>query len=221
MKNKKLLLGTICGLLIASISASIVAHHFINDACTFISVAASLTGAIANLLLAGIAVCAYKKHFLDPHLAGKNVEAVVNLLSKFQCLNFSVKGSRFVLFIRTNNTNFAQCFTSHRDDEIVFTERAFAALGDFVSAVRHPFLPQSISKSLNALTPSVGVVTSNKTKYAVVDALTACEKTGESNVMLFNERRLTIGEFLSMLNDVRVAVREWLEKNAEDVDADF
>ena len=57
MKNKKLLLGTICGLLIASICASIVTHHFINDAYTFISVVASLTGAIANLLLAGIAVC--------------------------------------------------------------------------------------------------------------------------------------------------------------------
>ena len=103
----------------------------------------------------------------------------------------------------------------------MFTERAFATLGDFVSAVRQPFLPQSISKSLNALTPSVGVVISNKTKCAVVDTLAACEKMGESTVMLFNERRLTIGEFLSMLNDVRVAIREWLENNAENVDVDF
>ena len=209
MKRKCFILCCIVLILLVSTGISLIGCKVENDVFSIICQIPVFVSAITGIATLVIAIHAYKT-FIDNRIISKNVEAVIKVIDEIQKLGFQIKGKNFFLFIRLNDKDFAKRYQGHEKESIYFSREAFGRIVDFVLTCKSPFLPQSISSSLERVAPSYGILKEAANGVAVVEVIGA----NSTEVMDYNGKVLTVKEFLDMFNDVSQAILKWMGSNA-------
>ena len=155
MKRTYFILCCIVLILVASTGLSLIGCKVENDVFSIICQIPVFVSGITGIVTLVIAILAYRT-FIDGRIIDKNVDAIIKVIDEIQKLRFEIKGKDFCLFICLNDKDFANRYKDHEKESIYFSRESFGRIVDFVSTCKSPFLPQSISSSLERVTPSYG-----------------------------------------------------------------
>lgn len=218
MKKHFLVSLGIMGVVILAVCVVILLHKYLGDNANVIADTSAMLSAITGLCTMVIAILAYRSYFIDNRIVDKNLDAVIKVIEEYQKMSFWIKGKNYVLIIRLNDRDFVSRYGDYSRRKLCFTKSAFTTLCDFVAFSKSPFLPQKIAKAIDMVTPCFGRSVDNPKGYAVVGIL---GRKQDAEVVLYNDKELTVEEFINMLNSVRLTILEWLSANAKNVDIIF
>ena len=218
MKRYCLVSLGILGVVILAACIVILLRKCLSNSTNVIADTSAMLSAITGLCTMAIAVLAYRSYFIDNRIVDKNMDAVTRVIEEYQKLSFWIEGDKYILIVRLDDRDFAQRHKDYSQSKLCFTMSAFVALCDFAAFSKSPFLPQKIAKAIDIAAPHSGVSVAEPKGYAVVGRL---GRKKDAEVMLYNDKELTVSAFLDMLNGVRLAIFEWLSANAKNVDISF
>ena len=209
--------ATISGIVVSAIILLCLAQTVFPNANQRIAEVSTIVSAFAGLATLALGLCAYKRFFIDERIVDENAKAVINVIKRFQKLEFTVSSKSFLLFVRLKDKNIYNQFAKFELTRVCFTTEAFSRLSSFVSACQSPFLPHTIAKALENLTPFLGDEIDNKTDYAVVDS-----GFGKHSEMLrLNQQDLNLKDFLNMFFDLHASITGWMKEHSSTIDISF
>ena len=209
--------ATISGIVISAIILLCLAHPVSKNANQRIAEVSTIVSAFAGLATLALGICAYKRYFIDERIVDENAKAVINVIKCFQKLEFTVSSKTFLLFVRFKDKNIYSQFAKFELTRVCFTTEAFSKLSSFVSSCQSPFLPKTIAKALEKLTPFLGDEIDNKTDCAVVDSGFG----KQSKMFRFNQQDLNLKDFLNMFFDLHASITGWMKEHSSAIDVSF
>lgn len=208
----------VCGIVIAATALSLLLKHLLLNADEYVSSITTIISAIADLATLFLAMCAYKKYFIDEKIRDVNLNVIIKIIEELQKLEFIVSGDKYYLFLRFKNNTFYNQHSEYGQVKVFFTEDAFARLCEFVATCKSPFLPQTVNAALSKIDPITGETVKGQGEYAVIGI-----KMRKSNaeILRLNSTDFTLKEFQDLFYNLRSSIVKWLEENANKVDISF
>ena len=183
-----------------------------------LNLSATIISAISSILTLLIALLLFNKFGVDQPLIEKSSAKVFELLEKIKETNFSISSEKTAYFRvqMSDPFKYSKWIEKYYSEKLVFSEYYINDLVPLFEISNNPFIPPAISQKMDNLQfwmMAYDVGDSKLDDFSKVQVVGG-EKIQNVKFGRFNGEDLSVFEFLKILNEIAIEIKDWIQKNS-------
>ncbi|MES2679411.1 MAG: hypothetical protein V4635_05975 [Bacteroidota bacterium] len=213
MGNKRTLFIILTITLVGAIVIPILFRDSEETANQTINVIVTIVSSMASLLTLVIAILLFNKFGIETPLLEKNTSTVFNLIEEMKKVRFFISGDKYSLMVRLHDSSHTS-YESWYSERLAFSTEYIEGLDRLFKISDSPFMPKTIYEKVDRLRFFVMTIISDEDlkKYATVQV--AGQSLIGAKYGRFNEKDMTLLEFLDIIDDIKTETVNWISKHS-------
>lgn len=183
---------------------------------TIITVIGTVVSSLTNILTLFIALLLFNKFGIETPLLEKNTQTVFKFIEQFKKTTFYINNDsqKYFLNIRLDDP-FNTAFERFYGDKLAFSTEYMTDLEELFTISDSPFMPKKISSTIEKIRCSyIPHLNPEELKNFSVVIVPGKKNNNKEAFGKFNDKDMTLMQFLSLLDEIKIEVTNWISKNS-------